>query len=86
MKYVFNAFAEDELYDLSIDPNELHNLSEHPFYQKKKQSLCNKMWELVKETGDESLVNAEYPILQIAVTGPGKKEQGSEYSIYNKQY
>lgn len=86
MKYVFNAFAEDELYDLIADPHELINVSRHPDYQEKKQHLCKQMWEQIKNTGDDSLANAEYSILQIAPVGPGEKKQSDEYSIYNKKF
>lgn len=48
MKYVFNAFADDELYDLSKDPHEMCNLINHPDYQERKVEMCKKMWEQIK--------------------------------------
>lgn len=86
MKYVFNAFAEDELYDLKKDPHELKNLNHDSAYQGQKIKLCNGMWEQVKRTGDVSLADAEYFILQIAPVGPGEKTQSSNYSVYNKNF
>lgn len=86
MKYVFNAFADDELYDLSADQHEMTNLSEHPDYLEQKLILCSHMWEQIKDTGDESLADAEYFLLQIAPVGPGQKKQSTEYSIYNKKF
>ena len=86
MKYVFNAFDDDELYDLKQDPDELMNLSDHPQYQDKKQELCRLMWEEIKETDDATLADAEYYLLRIAPVGPGEKKQSSAYSIYNKNF
>lgn len=86
LKYVFNAFADDELYDLAKDPHEITNLSQHPDYQEQKRHLCNCMWEQAKKTGDESLINAEYFLLQIAPIGPGEKKQSGNYGIYNKKF
>ena len=86
MKYVFNAFAQDELYDLEADPWEMANLADNPAYEAKKRELCARMWELVKESGDVSLADAEYAPLQIAPVGPGEKKIANGYSIYNKNF
>lgn len=86
MKYVFNAFDNDELYDLKNDPYEMTNLNNDPQYQKQKQDLCKKMWECIKESDDTSLADAEYYLMRFAPAGPGKKKQNDEYSIYNKKF
>lgn len=86
MKYVFNAFDNDELYDLEKDPYEMTNRSEDPAYADIKQKMCSEMWELVKGSGDDSLADAEYFPLRIAPVGPGKKSQRSDYAIYNKKF
>lgn len=86
LKYVFNAFDDDELYDLKADPDELMNVSRHPAYQEKKRELCREMWERVKETEDTTLADAEYYLLRIAPVGPGPKKQNAAYSIYNKKF
>lgn len=86
LKYVFNAFAEDELYDLANDPDELMNVSEHPAYQQKKNDLCRKMWECIKGTEDTTLMDAEYFLLRIAPVGPGEKKKSGDYSLYNKSF
>ena len=86
MKYVFNAFAQDELYDLTADPWEMTNLADNSAYKEKKRELCARMWELIKESGDDSLADAEYALLQIAPAGPGKKKMANGYSVYNKSY
>lgn len=86
MKYVFNAFDRDELYDLETDPHEMNNLSECPKHQKIKTELCELMWEQIKQTEDHCLAEAEYFLMQFAPTGPGEKKQSNEYSIYNKTF
>jgi len=85
MKYIFNAFDYDELYDLQADPNELTNLSEHPGYSHKKQRLCERMWECIKDSDDATLMNAVYFPLRIAPTGPGVSSS-KQYSTYNKTF
>ena len=85
-KYVFNAFADDELYDLEKDPYELTNLQANIDYQEKKIDLCRLMWEIIKKTNDHTMADAEYFLLRIAPVGPGPKKTNSEYSIYNKNF
>ncbi len=85
-KYVFNAFDEDELYDLEYDPGECKNLSEDSKYQEKKRELCKAMWEQIKRSGDRTLIDAEYYLLRFAPVGPGPKRQDDIYSIYNKKF
>lgn len=86
LKYVFNAFDDDELYDLKTDPYELMNVSEHPNYQEQKKEMCKQMWEHIKDTEDETLMDAEYFLLRIAPVGPGQKKKNASYSIYNKSF
>lgn len=86
LKYVFNAFADDELYDLNVDPDEQVNLQSHPDYQEKKIELCSRMWEIIQETNDYTMADAEYFLLRIAPIGPGPKKNRSEFSIYNKSF
>lgn len=86
IKYVFNAFDEDELYDLAKDPHELNNLNHHPDYVEKKKELCRRMWEIIKNTDDMTMADAEYYLMRFAPVGPGRKKQAGEYSIYNKAF
>lgn len=86
LKYVFNAFDNDELYDLENDPNELVNLNTHPEYQEKKKELCNLMWDQIKKTDDMTMADAEYYLMRFAPVGPGKKKKNDAYSIYNKSF
>ena len=44
------------------------------------------MWELIKESGDDSLADAEYALLQIAPEEKKKKKMANGYSVYNKSY
>lgn len=69
-KYVFNGFDEDEMYNLAEDPLEMRNLIENSLYKDKQKELLQIMWKKVKETGDKTLLNTQYPILQIASHGP----------------
>lgn len=86
LKYVFNAFDNDELYDLKADPLEMHNLNEDPAYQEKKVELCTLMWEQIKAQEDDSLADAEYFLMRFAPIGPGVKKQKAGYSLYNKSF
>ena len=71
-KFVFNGFAQDELYNLEEDPCEMTNLLASG--DQKHDHLCLKMtqlmWDYIKRTDDQTLLNANYPILQLAAVGP----------------
>jgi arylsulfatase A-like enzyme len=69
-KYVFNGFAEDELYDLSADPHELSNLAGDPERQDVLESLAARMWAIMRQTGDTTMVNAQYGMFRFAPVGP----------------
>ncbi|GMV83491.1 MAG: arylsulfatase A family protein [Planctomycetota bacterium] len=70
-KYVFNGFDFDELYDLAADPYELRNLAENDAHRVTLKRMCRLFWQRVRETGDKSLWNSQYPILRVAPFGPG---------------
>ena len=67
-KYVFNAFDEDELYDLAQDPHELRNLAGS------RESVCRemaaRMWEIARATGDYNLYESQYGTFRWAPVGP----------------
>ena len=86
MKYVFNAFDYDELYDLEKDPHELNNVADQADYLEVKKQLCAKMWQKIIETDDMSLADAGYFLMRFAPVGPGPKKAGSGYSMYNKSF
>lgn len=51
-KFVYNAPDKNELYDLEEDPNELHNLANHPEYQDIRKQLEKRLAEWMEETDD----------------------------------
>lgn len=69
IKYVFNGFDEDELYDLKKDPYEMHNLIDSAQYSDVIKHMSTLMWERVKATGDHSLQNTHYATLRLAPYG-----------------
>jgi len=70
-KYVFNGFDEDELYDLEQDPHELVNLAHRPEAQPVLRELAAEMWRVARDTGDDTLFQAEYGMFRFAPVGPG---------------
>jgi arylsulfatase A-like enzyme len=54
-KYVWNATAEDELYDLLLDPGELTNLAADPAYCDEGRRLRRRLLEWMEKTGDRLL-------------------------------
>lgn len=70
MKYVFNGFARDELYDLAADPGETMNLIDHPAYEEVKRSMAARFWEIAHSTGDYTLSHNHYWVNRFAPIGP----------------
>ncbi len=70
MKYVFNGFDEDELYDLAADPHEQQNLAGDPIYKPVMENLAARMWEIMRQTGDKTMVEAQYGMFRYAPVGP----------------
>jgi arylsulfatase A-like enzyme len=54
-KYVWNATAEDELYDLQSDPGELHNLATDPQCKAELARLRHRLVAWMEETHDKLL-------------------------------
>jgi arylsulfatase A-like enzyme len=69
-KYVFNGFDEDELYDLAADPHELVNLAGDPARRATLESMAARMWEIMHETADKTMVGAQYGMFRYAPVGP----------------
>jgi len=69
-KYIFNGFDEDELYNLATDPHELHNLAGEPDQRTVSESMAARMWEIMRQTGDTSMVQAQYGMFRFAPVGP----------------
>jgi arylsulfatase A-like enzyme len=69
-KYVFNGFAEDELYDLAADPYEQKNLATDPLFEPLLESMAARMWQIMHETADQTMVGAQYGMFRYAPIGP----------------
>lgn len=54
-KYVWNATAEDELYDLAADPGELHNLAGEPSRRDELEGLRHRLVGWMQATDDPLL-------------------------------
>ncbi|MCB0060988.1 MAG: sulfatase-like hydrolase/transferase, partial [Caldilineaceae bacterium] len=54
-KYVWNATAEDELYDTVNDPGELQNLAADPHWQRQRAQLRNRVAQWMEATNDPLL-------------------------------
>jgi arylsulfatase A-like enzyme len=54
-KYIWNATAEDELYDLLTDPGEITNLAADPAYAVEGQRLRRRILAWMEETNDRLL-------------------------------
>jgi arylsulfatase A-like enzyme len=54
-KYIWNATAEDELYDLALDPGEVRNLATDPAYRGRLARLRHRMVEWMEATRDPLL-------------------------------
>ncbi|WP_433019079.1 sulfatase-like hydrolase/transferase [Kribbella sp. CA-294648] len=51
-KLVVNPESVNELYDLQIDPDELHNRHEHPEYREVRSELTARLYVYLRERGD----------------------------------
>ncbi|MCB0238974.1 MAG: sulfatase-like hydrolase/transferase, partial [Anaerolineae bacterium] len=69
-KYVFNTFDEDELYDLAADPHELSNLAGEPDCRSVLERMAGRMWQIISETDDWNMRQAQYGMFRFAPVGP----------------
>jgi arylsulfatase A-like enzyme len=69
-KYVLNGFDDDEMYDLSSDPNELRNLARDPQHSERARELLKLLWKKIESTGDKTLLNSHWHGLRAAPLGP----------------
>ena len=71
LKYIFNGFDYDELYDLDSDPNEMKNLIDSDHHKNERQMMIKLYWEELKKNGDHSIYNLDNnPIMKIIEIGP----------------
>lgn len=75
IKYVFNTFDDDELYDLDGDPHELANLADDPDHEATKKALAERMWEIARETGDYQISELHYGMHRFAPVGPNGRDE-----------
>lgn len=68
-KYVLNTFDYDELYDLTQDPGEMHNLIDEAALQPVIKDMCKKLWAFAKEHQDNC--TCPYVMVGLAPYGPG---------------
>ena len=69
-KYVFSPGGIDELYNLSDDPHEVHNMIDSPPCESTVRDMCARMWQKMRDIGDDSLFNTHYATLRTAPIGP----------------
>lgn len=69
-KYVFSPGGLDELYNLEKDPHEKTNLAQDPAHQDQLKAMAKRMWQQMKDIGDNSLFNSQYATLRTAPIGP----------------
>ena len=69
-KYVFNGFDEDELYDLAADPYEMTNLARNPAFRPVLEEMAGRMWQIIRETDDFNMYQAQYGMFRFAPVGP----------------
>ena len=69
-KYVINGFDYNELYNLREDPYEVKNLARDPARRTEVERLMVGAWNIMKETGDHTLVRSDYPTTRLAPVGP----------------
>jgi arylsulfatase A-like enzyme len=70
-KFIFNPFADDELYHLATDPSELRNLIADPAHAGTADTLMREMWAYIRATNDRELLNSGAPPLRLGRVGPG---------------
>ena len=75
-KYTFNGFDFDELYDLTADPHEMHNLADDPAHAEVKHALVRRLWQFAHQEND-SAINA-YITVGLAPWGPAEAFRGRD--------
>jgi len=68
LKYVFNGFDFDELYDLQEDPGETVNLARDPAHAGEIERLCEGMWAWFQRA--EDVMECPYPTIALLPRGP----------------
>jgi hypothetical protein len=58
------------LYDLFADPHEMHNLAHDPAYLPVLEGMAGRMWNILRETDDFNMYQAQYGMFRFAPVGP----------------
>ena len=74
LKYIFNAFDYDEMYDLQADPHELRNVVDDPAFADPRDEMLRGIWRQIKDTGDHVLAESHYWSLRFFDLGPDSVE------------
>jgi len=74
LKYVFNGFDFDELYDLRADPHEMRNVAEDPAYAAAKRDLLRRLWQFALREEDTAINS--YVTVGLAPFGPAEAFRG----------
>ncbi len=70
LKYVFNGFDFDELYDLANDPDEIHNQVNNTVYRSQVDEMRERLYGLMRRFGDP--YSGEGPALPNGGEPPGR--------------
>lgn len=70
LKYVFNAFDFDELYDLEIDPGERVNRAADSAYRDRLERMTARLWETAIDTDDDTMTGAQDGTYRYLPLGP----------------
>ncbi|MBN1670462.1 MAG: sulfatase-like hydrolase/transferase [Kiritimatiellae bacterium] len=70
LKFVYNGFDYDELYDLRTDPHEIRNVVDKPEYAADVRRLMRRIWQFSHQTGD-TCINP-YIMVRFAQYGPAE--------------
>jgi arylsulfatase A-like enzyme len=70
VKFVYNGFDYDELYDLRTDPHELRNVVSDPEYKDVVRGMMRRIWQFSHETGDTC--TNPYIMVRFAQYGPAE--------------
>lgn len=70
LKYVFNTFDYDELYDLRRDPAETMNVADDEEYADSLREMAGRMWEIARDTGDYQITELHYGMHRFGPVGP----------------
>ena len=65
---------EDELYDLAADPYERVNLAGDLAYLTVMERLAARMWAIMRQTNDATMMGAQYGMFRYAPVGPEMSE------------